>query len=119
MAQVARRAAEARRRFRPLANERQDILAPLRRRRAHVDQRARAPEAIEPVEHVLGQERCQRLDGSTGSRQVAPRPFDGVPIAKLDTARLPELMGTIQERRLAAEWLRGNATLMSDVSLDT
>jgi hypothetical protein len=45
--------------------------------------------------------------------------FGGVPIAKLDTARLPELMSTIRERRLAAEWLRGNAALMSDVSLDT
>ena len=69
-------AAEIRRRFRPVANERQNILAPFRRRRAHVDQRARAPEAVEPVEHVLGQERRERFDDGARGGKVAPRPFE-------------------------------------------
>ena len=51
--------------------------APLRRRGANVDQRAHAPEAVEPVEHVLRQERRERLDDGAGGGEIARRPLDG------------------------------------------
>ena len=46
------------------------------RQGAKVDQRAHAPEAVEPVEHFLGQERRERLDDRARRGEVARRALD-------------------------------------------
>ena len=44
--------------------------------RVEVDQRARAPEMVEPVEHLLRQERRERLDARAGRLEIARRALD-------------------------------------------
>ena len=67
---------KAARRFRPVADERQHRGALLGRERVEVDQRPDAPEMVEPVEHLLGEERRDGFDPRAGGLEIARRPLD-------------------------------------------
>ena len=60
----------------PGANEGKNFVALFRRLGAEVHQRAHAPEAVEPVEHILGQKWRKLFDDGAGGGEVARRPLD-------------------------------------------
>src|SRR6202453_4547359 len=70
-------AGKPRRGFRPFPDERQHQSAPLGRQGADVAERARAPEPVESVQELLGQERRERLHRGARRLEILRGALDG------------------------------------------